>query len=100
MIIYFFHQVTSPWAYTFIALNHNVTNTTEDSTVAIKYTTGWKDACAVFFYFLITIIMHAVFQEYIFDVSISMNQVRTNVFKLFIISYFTFTENFQAAASQ
>ncbi|KAH0945974.1 hypothetical protein HN011_007035 [Eciton burchellii] len=60
-------QVTSPWAYTFIAINHNVTNITEDPTAVIKYTTGWKDACAVFFYFLITIIMHAVLQEYIFD---------------------------------
>lgn len=35
----------------------------------MKYTTGWKDACAVFFSFLITIVMHAVFQDYIFDVS-------------------------------
>ncbi|KAL0109026.1 hypothetical protein PUN28_014254 [Cardiocondyla obscurior] len=60
-------QVTSPWAYTFIAIHHNVTNTTEDPTAVIKYATGWKDACAVFFYFLITIIMHAVLQEYIFD---------------------------------
>lgn len=40
----------------------------------MKYTTGWKDACAVFFSFLITIVMHAVFQDYIFDVSyISIN---------------------------
>ncbi|KAL6255192.1 hypothetical protein P5V15_013530 [Pogonomyrmex californicus] len=60
-------QVTSPWAYMFIAIHYNVTNTTEDPTAVIKYTTGWKDACAVFFYFLITIIMHAVLQEYIFD---------------------------------
>ncbi|KAL6429285.1 hypothetical protein ACFW04_008178 [Cataglyphis niger] len=60
-------QVTSPWAYMFIAIHHNVTNITEDPTAVIKYTTGWKDACAVFFYFLITIIMHAVLQEYIFD---------------------------------
>jgi len=55
----------------FIAIHHNVTNTTEDPTAVVKYTTGWKDACAVFFYFLITIIMHAVLQEYIFDVSIT-----------------------------
>ena len=34
----------------------------------MKYTTGWKDACAVFFSLLITIVMHAVFQDYIFDV--------------------------------
>lgn len=61
-------QVTSPWAFTFIAIHHNVsTAITDDPTVPQKYTTGWKDACAVFFYFLITIIMHAVFQEYIFD---------------------------------
>ncbi|KAL2734204.1 translocating chain-associated membrane protein 1 [Vespula squamosa] len=61
-------QVTSPWAYTFIAIHHNIsTATTDDLTLPQKYTTGWKDACAVFFYFLITIVMHAVFQEYIFD---------------------------------
>ena len=60
-------QATSPWAYTFITIHHNVTSDVEDPTVPMKYTTGWKDACAVFFYFLITIVMHAVFQEYIFD---------------------------------
>ncbi|XP_076662366.1 translocating chain-associated membrane protein 1 [Halictus rubicundus] len=60
-------QATSPWAYTFIALHHNVTSNIEEPTAPIKYTTGWKDACAVFFYFLITIVMHAVFQEYVFD---------------------------------
>ncbi|XP_031847748.1 translocating chain-associated membrane protein 1 [Nomia melanderi] len=60
-------QATSPWAYTFIALHHNVTSDIEEPTVSVKYTTGWKDACAVFFYFLITIVIHAVFQEYVFD---------------------------------
>ncbi|XP_001606721.1 translocating chain-associated membrane protein 1-like 1 [Nasonia vitripennis] len=64
-------QVTSPWAYTFIAIHHNVSSLISlDGSVApqpTKYTTGWKDACAVFFYFLITIVMHAVIQEYIFD---------------------------------
>lgn len=62
-------QATSSWAYTFIAIHHNVTSNVEDPATPVKYTTGWKDACAVFFYFLITIVMHAVFQEYIFDVS-------------------------------
>jgi len=71
-----FHQVTSPWAYMFIAIHHNVTNTTEDPTAVVKYTTGWKDACAVFFYFLVTIVMHAVLQEYIFDVSIFIKNIR------------------------
>lgn len=60
-------QATSPWAYTFIAVHHNITSDAEDPSAPLKYTTGWKDACAIFFYFLITIVMHAVFQEYIFD---------------------------------
>ncbi|PBC28633.1 translocating chain-associated membrane protein 1-like 1 [Apis cerana] len=60
-------QATSPWAYTFIAIHHNITSDVEDPTMPMKYTTGWKDACAVFFSFLITIVMHAVFQDYIFD---------------------------------
>ncbi|CAD1469552.1 unnamed protein product, partial [Heterotrigona itama] len=59
-------QVTSPWAYTFIAIHHNITSD-EDPTTPMKYTTGWKDACAVFFSLLITIVMHAAFQDYIFD---------------------------------
>ncbi|KAK1126596.1 hypothetical protein K0M31_004225 [Melipona bicolor] len=60
-------QATSPWAYTFIAIHHNVTSDVGDPAVPMKYTTGWKDACAVFFSMLITIVMHAVFQDYIFD---------------------------------
>ncbi|XP_076171600.1 translocating chain-associated membrane protein 1 [Ptiloglossa arizonensis] len=60
-------QATSPWAYMFIAIHHNVTSDIENPTIPMKYVIGWTDACAVFFYFLITIIMHAVFQEYIFD---------------------------------
>lgn len=58
----------------FIALHHNVTSTLIDSEYGvpyetIRYTYGWKDACAVFFYFLICIVMHAIIQEYILDVS-------------------------------
>ncbi|XP_053980122.1 translocating chain-associated membrane protein 1 [Hylaeus volcanicus] len=60
-------QATSPWAYMFIAIHHNVTSDAENPTVPVRYTIGWTDACAVFFYFLITIVIHAVFQEYIFD---------------------------------
>lgn len=88
-IISYFVQVTSPWAYMFIAIHHNVTNTTEEPMAMVKYTTGWKDACAVFFYFLITIIMHAVLQEYIFDVSTSkiLNTYK-NIFKLLLIKSF------------
>lgn len=66
----FLLQITSPWAYIFIAVHHNVSETQEPDAPwqPQKYVTGWKDACAVFFYFLITIVMHAVIQEYILDV--------------------------------
>lgn len=33
------------------------------------YESGWKDGAAVFFYTLIAIIMHAILQEYVLDVS-------------------------------
>lgn len=35
----------------------------------VRYTYGAKDLCLVFFYFLISIVMHAVIQEYVLDVS-------------------------------
>ncbi|XP_065333764.1 translocating chain-associated membrane protein 1 [Cloeon dipterum] len=65
-------QVTSPLAYMFIALHHNVTSTVQDSEYGVpidvlRYTYGVRDACAVFFYFLICIVMHAIVQEYILD---------------------------------
>ncbi|KAF4523478.1 hypothetical protein B566_EDAN004547 [Ephemera danica] len=65
-------QITSPVAYMFIALHHNVTSTLIDTDYGgpieiIRYTYGLKDACAVFFYFLICIVMHAIIQEYILD---------------------------------
>lgn len=82
----------------FIAIHHNVTNTTEDPTAVIKYTTGLKDICAVFFYFLITIIMHAVLQEYIFDVSIYHCDIECKNMLSTII--FFFIENFQTTSSE
>jgi hypothetical protein len=57
----------------FIAVHHNVTSAQEtaasEALQIIRYTYGWKDACAVFFYFLICIVMHAIIQEYVLDVS-------------------------------
>jgi translocating chain-associated membrane protein 1 len=58
----------------FIAVHHNVTSE-QDSAIneppeIIRYTYGWKDVCAVFFYFLICIVMHAIIQEYVLDVSL------------------------------
>ncbi|KAJ8885513.1 hypothetical protein PR048_011711 [Dryococelus australis] len=64
-------QATSPFAYMFIAVHHNTsaeeTGTHNDGFEPVQYMYGWKDACAVFFYFLICIVMHAIVQEYILD---------------------------------
>lgn len=62
-------QVTSPLAYIFIAVHHNVSSEINDSTqdVPTRYTYGWKDFGAIFFYFLIGIVMHAIVQEYVLD---------------------------------
>jgi translocating chain-associated membrane protein 1 len=57
----------------FIAVHHNVTSQQDtamsEALEIIRYTYGWKDVCAVFFYFLICIVMHAIIQEYVLDVS-------------------------------
>lgn len=64
-------QATSQLAYMFIAIHHNVTNDQEsyspDYEDVLHYTYGLKDICAVFFYFLVCIVMHAIIQEYILD---------------------------------
>lgn len=64
-------QATSSIASVFVALHHNLTGAdpSHENPRGIPYTyeTGWKDWCAVFFYTLICIIMHAVLQEYVID---------------------------------
>ncbi|XP_038208100.1 translocating chain-associated membrane protein 1 [Zerene cesonia] len=64
-------QSTSSIASLFISLHHNVSGVepTRDSPKgeAFFYEAGWKDACAVFFYSLVCIVMHAIIQEYILD---------------------------------
>lgn len=67
-------QSTSPIASLFISLHHNVSGV-EPTREAPKgetflYEAGWKDSCAVFFYSLVCIVMHAILQEYFLDVSI------------------------------
>lgn len=61
-------------ANVFISLHHNVTGeepSLEHPTgIPFTYESGFKDYFAVFFYTLICIIMHAVLQEYVLDVSI------------------------------
>lgn len=65
-------QTTQPLASIFIAMHHNATPV-EELTYGqeMTYTTGLKDLCAVFFYTLIGVVVHAVIQEYILDVSLS-----------------------------
>lgn len=64
-------QATNALASIFIALHHNVTGADPSHEnpqgEPYSYTSGWKDGCAVFFYTLICIIMHAILQEYALD---------------------------------
>jgi len=64
-------QVSSPMASVFIALHHNVTAGVEIQPGVFQdatfYTLGLKDIPAVFFYTLISIVMHAIIQEYLLD---------------------------------
>lgn len=65
-------QATSSLAYIFIGIHHNVTLSPEVQDSAEKqtdtlYTYGPKDLCAIFFYSLICIVMHAILQEYFLD---------------------------------
>merc|ERR1739838_1203639 len=64
-------QVSSPMASVFIALHHNITAPVEIQPGVFQdvtfYTAGLKDIPAVFFYLLISIVMHAVIQEYLLD---------------------------------
>uniref|UniRef100_A0A8D8D872 Translocating chain-associated membrane protein 1-like 1 n=1 Tax=Culex pipiens TaxID=7175 RepID=A0A8D8D872_CULPI len=64
-------MATNSLASIFIALHHNVTGADPSHEnpkgEPFSYTSGWKDGCAVFFYTLICIIMHAILQEYALD---------------------------------
>merc|ERR1712079_612834 len=64
-------QISSPLASVFIALHHNVTAPVEIQPGVFHdltfYTAGLKDVSAVFFYLLISIVMHAIIQEYLLD---------------------------------
>lgn len=66
-------QSTSPIASLFISLHHNVSGVEPTREApkgeAFLYEAGWKDSCAVFFYSLVCIVMHAILQEYFLDVS-------------------------------
>lgn len=74
--VVFILQSTSPIASLFISLHHNVSGAEPTREVPkgepFFYEAGWKDACAVFFYSLVCIVMHAILQEYFLDVSVVM----------------------------
>ena len=57
-------------------MHHNATPV-EELTYGqeMTYTSGLKDLCAVFFYTLIAVVVHAVIQEYILDVSQDFGRV-------------------------
>ncbi|KAK8741514.1 hypothetical protein OTU49_002254 [Cherax quadricarinatus] len=59
-------QATAPLASVFIAVQHNASNM-ETSEAPMTYTYGSRDTAAVFFYCLISIVMHAIIQEYVLD---------------------------------
>lgn len=61
-------QITSPVSSLFVALQYGQA-TGQNPNLLQTYGTGIKDLYAVFFYFLICIIFHAIIQEYILDVS-------------------------------
>ena len=71
-----FLQVSAPIAQVFVTLSHNATSyeelqkqVTHDDIPMMPYTNGIRDVWAIIFYSLIIIIVHAVIQEYVIDVS-------------------------------
>lgn len=62
-------QKTQPIASVFIAMHHNISDIEQIPYGGeILYSSGLKDLCAVFFYTMIGIVVHAVIQEYFLDV--------------------------------
>lgn len=59
-------EVTAKTAFMFISPQHNVTSTTPDGDV-VYYVYGTSDCATISFYIFITIILHAVVQEYTLD---------------------------------
>ena len=88
-------QVSSPLASVFIALHHNVSAPVEIQPGVFQdftfYTAGIKDVSAVFFYLLISIVMHAIIQEYLLD---KFNKK----LHLFIVKHAKFNESGQLLA--
>ncbi|KAM6378418.1 LOW QUALITY PROTEIN: translocating chain-associated membrane protein 1-like [Pluvialis apricaria] len=61
-------EVPAKYAIIFIAVQYNVTYTTDDNSEQFHfYDYGLKDIATIFFYMLVAINLHAVIQEYILD---------------------------------
>lgn len=64
-------DTTAPIASTFLSLHHNVSGVEASyefpSGKPFTYMAGLKDYCAIFFYTLATIIIHALIQEFLLD---------------------------------
>merc|ERR1711971_632939 len=64
-------QVSSSLASVFIVMQHNTTAPVETMPGVFQdlpfYTAGLRDIPAVFFYLLISVVMHAIIQEYLLD---------------------------------
>ncbi|XP_036398525.1 translocating chain-associated membrane protein 2-like [Megalops cyprinoides] len=59
-------EATAKTAFLFILPQYNTTTLSPEGEVSL-YHYGWKDCVTILFYFLITIILHAVVQEYVLD---------------------------------
>uniref|UniRef100_A0A3P9J2F1 Translocating chain-associated membrane protein n=1 Tax=Oryzias latipes TaxID=8090 RepID=A0A3P9J2F1_ORYLA len=59
-------ETTAKTAILFIQPQYNVTTLSPEGEVT-TYLYGWKDCATILFYFFITIILHAVVQEYLLD---------------------------------
>eukprot|EP00096_Caligus_rogercresseyi_P010812 TRINITY_DN404_c0_g1_i1.p1 TRINITY_DN404_c0_g1~~TRINITY_DN404_c0_g1_i1.p1 ORF type:complete len:394 (-),score=153.42 TRINITY_DN404_c0_g1_i1:503-1684(-) len=75
-VVGFMFQSSSPAASLFIGLHHNVSVPAGSAPAHLPaspsgevtlYRAGLKDLCGIFFYFLISIVMHAILQEYLLD---------------------------------
>ncbi|PKU37203.1 translocating chain-associated membrane protein 1-like 1 [Limosa lapponica baueri] len=72
----FMFEVSAKYAIIFIAVQYNVTYTTDDNNEQfLFYDSGPKDIATIFFYMLIAINLHAVIQKYILDEEFMMNPI-------------------------
>lgn len=86
------HKKTHEFSSMFLFVHHNSTD--EDATAV--YSAGKKDACMVFFYTLVCIVMHAVLQEYVIDKytkKLNLTKARFAKFceSVFLALFFTFS---------